>query len=847
MSKTFFKISFGLMAAACFLQAASAAVTAPVKQLSGHVPAVVSRLTSTGALPTTNTLHLSIGLPLRNPEGLDNLVSQINDPNSPNYHHYLSVSDFTDQFGPSQQDYQAAIDFAKASGFKITTTHANRMLVEFDGQVSDIQRAFNVKLQTYQHPTESRTFFAPNVEPSVPASLSAVEIGGLNNYSKPQPKVHFRNPTSKTAADVSAKYLNGSGAGGTYLGNDFRPAYVPGTTLTGAGQKVALFEYDGYLSNDITMYEQRSSLPAVSLTNVLLQGFSGTPYDPNAQGEVTLDIDMIIAMAPGVSQVIVYEGNLASSYQPNLVLNQIASDNLAHQVSSSWGWSGGPSVITDQIFKEMILQGQSFFNASGDKDAFLPPGASGQGSGSVDDPNSYNAPSDSPYITQVGATKLATTGPGGSYVREKVWNWGLEYAGYDGVGSSGGISGYYTIPSWQQGISMTSNGGSTTTRNTPDVALTGEDIDIFINGADAAGTSGTSCAAPLWAGFIALVNQQAAANNLSPVGFINPAIYALAKTTAYTNIFNDIASGNDTWSQSPNSFYAVPGYDLCAGLGTPNGTNLINALVKASSTNSGGGGGGTTVPVIISAPTPPWGSALSVMNGSNPNGAWFLFVQDDAQLNVGMINNGWSVSVVTGNPVGAPADNEIYAPANISLALNATTNIYLAITNYGPASATNVVITDSLPGSGLTLNSVTPTNNVTILGNTLTWKLGNLAVNAGGRISLNFSGTITGNYTNSPAITSTTIDPNPDDKFADTAFSVAQPLPPQLTAYTTANGHFVLTITNDANLTTVIQATTNLLSPTWVNIYTGTPPFTTNIDVLTNYPSRFYRAVIGGQ
>ena len=72
-------------------------------------------------------------------------------------------------------------------------------------------------------------------------------------------------------------------------------------------------------------------------------------------------------------------------------------------------------------------------------------------------------------------------------------------------------------------------------------------------------------------------------------------------------------------------------------------------------------------------------------------------------------------------------------------------------------------------------------------------------------------------------------------------------LPPQLTAYTTANGHFVLTITNDANLTTVIQATTNLLSPTWVNIYTGTPPFTTNIDVLTNYPSRFFRAVIGGQ
>ena len=394
---------------------------------------------------------------------------------------------------------------------------------------------------------------------------------------------------------------------------------------------------------------------------------------------------------------------------------------------------------------------------------------------------------------------------------------------------------------------MTTNHGSTSMRNVPDIALTADNIFCVYTDPQLGITvtnlvNGTSAATPLLAGFMALVNQQAVTTGVPPIGFLNPSIYAIGKSANYNNVFHDVALGDNTWDQSLTNFFAVPGYDLCTGWGTPNGTNFVNAIVAYSAiynttTN------GAPAPIIISAPTPPWGTNLYVMNGSNPNGAWFLFVQDDAKVNVGMINNGWSVTVATGTPVGAPADNEVYAPTNILLALNATTNIYLAVTNYGPASATNVIVTDALPTGGLTLISVTPSNAVTRVGDQLTWTLGNLAVNAGGGITLKFTGTITGNYTNSPAITATTVDPNPDDKFADTVFAVAQPLPPQLTAFTASGGKFVLSITNDVALTTIIQATTNLLSPnSWVNIYTGTPPFTTNIDVLTNYPSRFFRA-----
>ena len=80
---------------------------------------------------------------------------------------------------------------------------------------------------------------------------------------------------------------------------------------------------------------------------------------------------------------------------------------------------------------------------------------------------------------------------------------------------------------------------------------------------------GTSCAAPLWAAFTALVNQQAAAASQPPVGFLNPALYAIGKGANYTTCFHDITTGNNTWSGSPNLFFAVPGYDLCTGWGTP--------------------------------------------------------------------------------------------------------------------------------------------------------------------------------------------------------------------------------------------------------------------------------------
>lgn len=125
---------------------------------------------------------------------------------------------------------------------------------------------------------------------------------------------------------------------------------------------------------------------------------------------------------------------------------------------------------------------------------------------------------------------------------------------------------------------MTASQGSTTMRNVPDVALTADHVFVAYGNGVTNWFGGTSCAAPLWAAFTALVNQQAAAHGLGPVGFLNPALYAIGKGANYTNCFHDITSGNNEWTGSETKYTAVTGYDLCTGWGTPTGTNLINAL-----------------------------------------------------------------------------------------------------------------------------------------------------------------------------------------------------------------------------------------------------------------------------
>ena len=506
--------------------------------------------------PATNTaplrhvspwtkLNLTIGLPLRNREALTNLLQQLYDPASPNFRHFLTPEQFTEKFGPTEEDYKAVADFARSHGLVITAKHPNRSHVSVRGTVEDIERVFHVTLNEYQHPTESRTFYSPTSQPSIDLSTPVLCVGGLDNFVVPHPCLKPAPPKQRVQP------LTGSGPGGSYIGKDFRAAYAPGVTLTGTGQTVGILEFNsGFFQSDITAYESQADLPNVPVVPILLDDYNGGPG--NGNDEVSLDIEMAISVAPGLNEVLVYEGSVTDD-----ILNQMANDNLAKQLAASWTYP--IDATSDQIFLQFAAQGQSYFNASGDGDAYT---------------GGVASPTDDPNITVVGGTTL-TTDSTGAWSSETVWNDG------NPQGSAGGISTSVPIPIWQQGIDMTENQGSTTFRNLPDVALTADDIYVDYGNGLSGAFVGTSCAVQIWAAYVALVNQLAIESGAQTVGFVNPAVYAMGKGSnamSYTTLFHDITLGNNEWSGSPDEFTAVPGYDLCTGWGTPTGINFIKAL-----------------------------------------------------------------------------------------------------------------------------------------------------------------------------------------------------------------------------------------------------------------------------
>jgi len=231
-------VSCGLVSAAQAQQQPSAQ---PLQVLKKHVRVEVldHRAALVSHVPDGQQFQGSIVLPLRNQAALTSLLGRLYDPAGPEYRHFLSVAQFTEQFGPTQADFQAVVAFAQANGLTVGELPANRLLVPFSGSTAQVNAAFHVQMNVYQHPTENRTFFSPDREPSLALSVPVSHIAGLNNFAPPR---HISN----VAGGVQpATVLNGSGPGGSYLGNDMRAAYYGGTTLDGNGQAVGILEFGG--------------------------------------------------------------------------------------------------------------------------------------------------------------------------------------------------------------------------------------------------------------------------------------------------------------------------------------------------------------------------------------------------------------------------------------------------------------------------------------------------------------------------------------------------------------------------------------------------------------------------
>ncbi|MBV8803404.1 MAG: hypothetical protein JO042_00125, partial [Sinobacteraceae bacterium] len=183
----------------------------------------------TGAVDLRQSLKVALQLPLRNQAQLTQLLHDLYDPKSPRYHQYLSVSAFTRQFGPTAADYNEVVAWARSHGLTVTAAPANRRLVAVEGSVERINRAFQVRVTYYRHPTEGRVFYSADREPTTAGlSVPLLQITGMANYALPHPLL--RRGTAGTAVN-----LTGSGPSGQYLPSDIRAAYYGKGPLTGAG------------------------------------------------------------------------------------------------------------------------------------------------------------------------------------------------------------------------------------------------------------------------------------------------------------------------------------------------------------------------------------------------------------------------------------------------------------------------------------------------------------------------------------------------------------------------------------------------------------------------------------
>jgi subtilase family serine protease len=640
-----------------------ASQAAPQPLMTRHTRSVVvsGEAKSLGRMPATQTMNVSMILALRNAPELENFLQDVYDPSSSNYRHFVTPEEFTARFGPSQEDWDATVRFAKENGFKVIAGTRDSRDLQLKGTVAQVEKAFHVTMGLYQHPTENRTFFAPDREPSVDLGFALWHVGGLDNYSRP------RAMYARKDVQFHSNVVKGSCPGGYYCGSDMRAAYYGTGSLTGTNQNIALLELAGTDLADLTTYYKNvKQTEPYTPTIVSTGGYSTTCLASNGcdDAEQTLDMTQAMGMAPGSKMTYMYvcgDAYGSGTFDETDCLGAMTTAKpLSLQISSSWAWKPADPTTDDPYYQQFASQGQSYFVAAGDSKEWSS--------------SNFPYPAEDDFAIAVGGTDLIVASAGGPWSSETGW-----------IDSGGGISpDGIPIPSWQQltGVINSKNKGSNSLRNGPDVS--GEaNFDFYVcadQSSCVGGYGGTSFAAPMWAGVLALANQQAAANGAPAVGFINPVIYPLGLGAGYAAAFHDIVSGS-------NGFPAVAGYDLQTGWGSPNGAGLINAL-------AGSGQGGN--PAISFTPASlKWGK-VAVHTTAAGKKKVVVTNTGTGSLNISTIAVTGDYALVT-----VAKTKKVTPCANgISLAAGATCEIKVSFTPTATGLRTgDVNFTDNAPGS----------------------------------------------------------------------------------------------------------------------------------------------------
>ena len=712
----------------------------------------------TGRLPSTTRLQgisITFNRSASQEADLKTLMAAQQDPTSPLYHQWLTPDQFASRFGMADEDIAKVESWLEQQGFSIDSVARSKNMIRFSGTSGQVEAAFATEMHTYaiKNATGVEKHFAPSTNLSIPAASSGV-VAGIRNLDDFRPKSHLKTMPLSVARP---NYTDSSGGHELTPGDiatiyDISPLYSAG--ITGAGQSIALVGQSDVDLTDVANFRSAAGLSATTPTKILVPG-SGAPYFSSGdESESDLDLEWSGAIAKSASLDFVYTGDNPNFGAFDSIIYAI-DQRVAPIISSSYGDCeldlGGSTLETN--LEQAATQGQTVLSAAGDDgstdcyaDTNLP--AAEEGALAVDYPAS------SPNVTGVGGTQFAgdvststgfwgsSNGSGGSsasaYIPETVWN---EDSSANGLSSGGGgVSVLFTKPSWQTGTGVPADGA----RDVPDISLdAANDHDPYLYcSSDIASTGisgscsngfldstsahlteagGTSFAAPIFAGILALINQK---QNSDGQGLINPTLYSLASSsTVYASAFHDITTGNNDCtagsnycllSGSSSGYSATTGYDQASGLGTVDANNLATAWPgTAAGTEPALAGSVTTV--SASNTTVPLSQSVTFtvkvapISGSGTPTGTVSFSLDGTVVGTPTLSSGsatYSASFTTaGNHVVAVtySGDATYAASSGSASVNVLTNA--GSFSFTPAS------------SSITISSSTTCSNSALDGN----------------------------------------------------------------------------------------------------------------------------------
>lgn len=509
-----------------------------------------------GRIAPSNRIDLTVSLPYRNEAQLDAVISAASDPTSPMSGHFLTPRQFRDSFAPTVAEQQRIIGALQSAGFTVTRTYPNRTIIDVAGRASDVERYFKTEIHRVRQ-TDVGVRYA-NARPAyLPPQLRGVfNIGGFDNLRILKP-TYVRGQRGVGSNAALGPPLQGPDTGlGPYA---FASAYdlpvqhpvaggKPGQTYDGKGHAAGVAIDADFLDSDLSAYLSYFNVtrtgPATVRVPVDGGAAPGLSFD---SVETAIDTETIVGLAPGVGLYVYLMPQL--SYVDILdTYNKVVSDDKVDTLNSSFGGcelATSPATFpqdSDHIAKQGAAEGITFNASSGDLGAqtclFVTPNNLG-----------VSTPASGPHFSAVGGTTLIIR-PDATYKIEIAWN-----------GSGGGVSGIFSLPSYQKGVKNV----IAPTRNVPDVAFDanpGSGDSLYYNGAFIGPFGGTSLASPIFSALVDEINQVHGKRS----GLINSALYARYKKVGYGTQFRDITLGNNSFFGP--GYNALPGYDQVTGIGS---------------------------------------------------------------------------------------------------------------------------------------------------------------------------------------------------------------------------------------------------------------------------------------